>query len=194
MKNFINWGLKVRKDRSRNYYSVWENLKTTRLDLGEEVKLPYGESEFYDIGVTERCNAMCNFCYVSADSGKQDYRDICETWKSWMASFPEDTPVDLENDPVFNKLKYPSERAGIMNNYLFLNTNYVIVRKKQPYNFENDINGYIVKRAGFNSPQVFIPFEATSALSSLGSIKEVMTDDSVRRPRKRIEILKDNNE
>ena len=46
-----------------------------------------------------------------------------------------------------------------MNNYLFLNTNYVIVRKKQPDDFENDINGYIVKRAGFNSPQVFIPLE-----------------------------------
>ena len=37
MKNFINWGLKVRKDKSRNYYSVWENLETVRLDLGRRI-------------------------------------------------------------------------------------------------------------------------------------------------------------
>ena len=39
--------------------------------------------------------------------------------------------------------------------------------------------------------KVFIPFEATSALGSLGAIKEVMQDEP-RKPRKRIEILKDN--
>ena len=40
--------------------------------------------------------------------------------------------------------------------------------------------------------KVFIPFEATSALGSLGAIKEVMQDEP-RKPRKRIEILKDDN-
>ena len=104
MKNFINWGLKIRKDNTRNYYSVWENLKTVRLDLGEEIKLPYERSEFYDVGITERCNAMCDFCYVSADSGKQDYKNICETWKSWINSFPKDTKVDIENDPIFKDI------------------------------------------------------------------------------------------
>lgn len=119
MKNFINWGLKVRKDKSRNYYSVWKNLETVRLDLGEEVKLPYGESEFYDIGITERCNAMCDFCYVSADSGKQDYQDICETWKSWMASFPEDTPIDLKNDPVFKDILSKPDKKNTLEEIKF---------------------------------------------------------------------------
>lgn len=81
MKNFINWGLRIRKDLSRNYYSVWENLKTTRLDLGEEIKLPYERSEFYDVGITEKCNAMCNFCFtpgmkVITSSGEKNIEDI----------------------------------------------------------------------------------------------------------------------
>ena len=67
------------------------------------------EGKVYNLGESINHNyfvegILVHNCYVSADSGKQDYRDICETWKSWMASFPEDTPVDLENDPVFKDI------------------------------------------------------------------------------------------
>lgn len=64
-----------------------------------------------------------------------------------------------ENDPTYNKLKYPTELAGVMNNHLFLNTTYVNVRKRMPDDCGPDINGYIVKTAGFGSPRIFIPLE-----------------------------------
>lgn len=67
MKTFKDFGLRVRKDLDRNYYSLWMGLKTYRMDLGPEIKLPYGESEFFDIGITERCNACCPFC-VTGDT------------------------------------------------------------------------------------------------------------------------------
>lgn len=119
MKNFINWGIRIRKDLSRNYYSVWENLKTTRLDLGEEIKLPYDRSEFNDVGITERCNLACQYCYVSADNTRQDYKNICETWKSWMASFPEDKPVDLEGDEIFRDIIAKPEKTITQEELIF---------------------------------------------------------------------------
>lgn len=98
MKDFKNFGIRIRKDEERNYYAIWNDLQTIRLDLGEEIKLPYERSEFYDVAITERCNAMCDFCYVSADSMKEDFRGICETWKKWINTFPEDTTVKLRED------------------------------------------------------------------------------------------------
>lgn len=81
MKTFRDFGLRIRKDLDRNYYALWMGLKTVRLDLGEEIKLPYGLSEFYDIGVTGRCNACCNFCVtgetkIKTLSGYKEIRDI----------------------------------------------------------------------------------------------------------------------
>lgn len=140
MKNFINWGLRIRKDLSRNYYSVWENLKTTRLDLGEEIKLPYERSEFYDVGITEKCNAMCNFCYVSADNTKQDYPGISETWKNWISTFPEDKKINLEDDEIFKDiLGKPDENTTYeelkfkLKVIWYLKNNFPIVYTEKPY-------------------------------------------------------------
>ena len=97
MKNFTSWGIKIRKDLSKNYYAIWQNLVTTRLDLGDEIPLEPERSEFADIGITSRCNACCPFCYVSASDKGQDYKNIAKTWKKWMATFPEDKPIDVKN-------------------------------------------------------------------------------------------------
>ena len=108
IKDFKDWGIKIRRDPVRNYYSIWYNLKTYRIDLGETVPLPAEEPEFVDVGITEKCNASCPFCYVSAGKNKRDYVDICETWKGWIKSFP--TPLSLKeelrfgNDPVMKDL------------------------------------------------------------------------------------------
>lgn len=139
MKNFINWGLRIRKDLSRNYYSVWENLKTTRLDLGEEIKLPYEKSEFYDVGITEKCNAMCNFCYVSADNTKQDYPGISETWKKWMSTFPEDKEINLDDEIFKDILRKPDKNTTYeelkfkLKVIWYLKNNFPIVYTEKPY-------------------------------------------------------------
>lgn len=98
MKHFASWGIRIRQDIDKNYYSVWNTLKTVRLDLGDVSPLEPHRSEFYDVGITERCNAMCDFCYVEADSTKKDYTSICDIWNRWMSTFPDDKPLDFEND------------------------------------------------------------------------------------------------
>lgn len=97
MKNFNSWGIRIRKDLTKNYYSIWKNLETVRLDLGEIKPLEPSKAEFYDVGITERCNVMCSFCYVDAKSSKQDYQNICETWKRFIETFSEDEPIDFNN-------------------------------------------------------------------------------------------------
>lgn len=114
MKNFASWGVRIRQNKDKNYYSVWNNLETVRLDLGETISLDPERSEFYDVGITERCNAWdyrdgdrvsgCAFCYVKADSTKQDYDNVCEIWKNWMDSFPEDKPLDFKNDEILKDI------------------------------------------------------------------------------------------
>ena len=49
MKNFANWGVRIRKDEKLNYYSIWFNLKTYRLGEGESRELPPTRAEFYDV-------------------------------------------------------------------------------------------------------------------------------------------------
>ena len=104
MNNFKSWGLRVRRDPSKNYYSVWNDLVTTRPDVGEPSPLEPDRSEFYDVGITERCNAGCSFCYVEAGPSKKDYQNICETWRSWMDTFPKDIKINPNTDPIFKKI------------------------------------------------------------------------------------------
>lgn len=120
MKDFRSFGIKIRRDLDRNYYAVWDNLVTTRLDLGgPEVKLPLERSEFYDVGITERCNAGCDFCYVSAGAGGRDYGDIVGTWKSWISTFPEDEAVDYEGDEVWKDIVSPPTKENTAEEILF---------------------------------------------------------------------------
>lgn len=114
MKSFEHWGIKRRAFPELNYNAVWRDLKTVRLGTGKAEALPPEFSEFYDIGITTRCNAgalitrkdpttgeeqpilndkgkkmrhgrPCNFCYVNATDKGEDYLDICKTWEKWMA-------------------------------------------------------------------------------------------------------------
>jgi len=116
MKNFTGWGTKIRRDLSKNYYAIWQNLVTTRLDLGDEIALEPEKSEFMDVGITSRCNACCPFCYVSASDKGLDYKNISRTWKKWMATMPADRLIDpsllSEDDPlkeVFDDKRTPKE-------------------------------------------------------------------------------------
>lgn len=95
-----DWGIRIRK--GPGYYAIWNNLKTVRLDQGEEQPLPPERSEFYDVSLTTRCNSSCPFCYVSASSDGMDAPRPGDTWKSWMSTFPEDK--DASEDPVILEL------------------------------------------------------------------------------------------
>lgn len=56
----------------------------------------------YNIGVEDNNNYFANDilvhnCYVSATKKGIDYPDICETWKKWIATFPEDQVIEGTN-------------------------------------------------------------------------------------------------
>ena len=108
-RSFVDFGLKIREDKSRNYYSIWHNLKTVRLDLGPEIALEPGLSEFYDVGLGTKCNLSCPFCYVSAGSGGEFWNNPSETWKAWMSTLPGDVVVDPKNteDKLIKELLGP---------------------------------------------------------------------------------------
>lgn len=66
MKSFKHFGIKRRIMPEYNYNALWlgKSLKTIRFGEGHAKDLPYLEKEFYDIGVNNRCNAVCPFCLV----------------------------------------------------------------------------------------------------------------------------------
>ena len=81
MKDFTNFGVKIRKFPEYNYHAVWANLKTLRLGEGQAKELPANKSEFYDVSLGTRCNLGCPFCYTSAINDGFIYSDICEKAK-----------------------------------------------------------------------------------------------------------------
>lgn len=69
-----------------NYRALWRNNVTVRFVMeGDDPKyipeLPPEESEFYDVGINDRCDAGCPFCYVSANKNGTDFSGIIKTWK-----------------------------------------------------------------------------------------------------------------
>ena len=101
MKDWTNWGIKMRVFPEHNYRAIWNNLKTIRLGEGVAKELPSDKAEFYDVGINTLCNAECSFCYVSAGKGGINYPDICETWKKWMSTYntTSDKGVTFTNKP-----------------------------------------------------------------------------------------------
>lgn len=87
MKDFRDWGLKVRENKEKNYKALWFNLKTIRVGEGKCEELPIDEKEFYDVAINTACNAGCDFCYVAAGKLGVNYPNICETWKKWIGNF-----------------------------------------------------------------------------------------------------------
>lgn len=102
---FAGWGIKVRKDIRRGYYSIWENLITTRLKVGKEQPLEDNKPEFIDCCINTKCNSACPFCYVAAGIDGINYKGICETWKDWMNTFREDRKItNLGEDEILKEL------------------------------------------------------------------------------------------
>ena len=82
MKDFKNWGVKIRESKENNYKAIWYNLKTIRIGKDKATELAPEFSEFYDVSLGNKCEpGKCNFCYVSSNSDGKFYENICETWK-----------------------------------------------------------------------------------------------------------------
>ena len=89
MKDFKHFGVKRRFFPENNYNAFWFNLKTTRFGEGVAKELSADKAEFYDVSLGTKCNAGCDFCYVSAAENGECYEDICQTWVKWMSLYNE---------------------------------------------------------------------------------------------------------
>lgn len=138
MKDFKHFGLRVRRDFSKNYWSFWYNLTTIRMDIGKTTPLTPERSEFFDIGLGTKCNASCKFCYVSASSKGEHWKNVCDTWNRWMETFPEDTVLPAD-DPVLQDILQKPTKEDLQNinnlrvKMLFRNNAKHIILTEKPY-------------------------------------------------------------
>ena len=63
----------------------------------------------FNIGIKENHTYFVNDvlvhnCYVQADSKKKDYVNICETWERFISTFPEDKPLNFEDDEILKDI------------------------------------------------------------------------------------------
>lgn len=65
--------------KQNNYMAFYHNGKTIRQRFDESkpiTKLEY--PEFYDVAINSKCYAGCNYCYVSAKSTGENYKNIVD--------------------------------------------------------------------------------------------------------------------
>lgn len=102
MKDFKHFGVKRRFFPENNYNAFWFNLKTTRFGDGVAKELEPDKAEFYDVSLGTKCNACCEFCYVSAADNGECYDNVCETWTKWMSMYSENNNNGIiETDKPF---------------------------------------------------------------------------------------------
>ena len=102
MKDFKHFGVKRRFFPEKNYNAFWFNLKTTRFGEGVAKELEPDKAEFYDVSLGTKCNACCEFCYVSAADNGECYDNVCETWTKWMSMYSENNNNGIiETDKPF---------------------------------------------------------------------------------------------
>lgn len=102
MKDFKHFGVKRRFFPENNYNAFWFNLKTTRFGEGVAKELEPDKAEFYDVSLGTKCNACCEFCYVSAADNGECYDNVCETWAKWMSMYSENNNNGIiETDKPF---------------------------------------------------------------------------------------------
>lgn len=135
MKDFTNFGVKVRKFPEYNYHAVWANLKTLRLGKGQAKSLPADCGEFYDVSLGTRCNTSCPFCYTNASSNGIFYTDVVEKAKFFFGNMSDNVkpyqiaigsqgePTIHPSFPEFVKTVY---ELGIVPNYT---TNGIVISR-----------------------------------------------------------------
>ena len=72
-----------------------------------------------------------------------------------------------EQDEVYGKLEYPSKSIAVMDDTLYMNLKYTLVRKRRDTDekWRKDVEGYFISEVGFCRGDVFLPLnEVTNTL------------------------------
>jgi len=110
MKDFSSWGVRIRKFPEYNYHAVWSNLRTLRLGQGQALELPPDKSEFFDIGINNKCNFGCRECYTDAKSTGKNFTDISGKAKFFFGRMPEN---DRPFQAAIGSLGEPTEHQQL---------------------------------------------------------------------------------
>jgi hypothetical protein len=115
---------------------------------------------FYADGKCLRCRSfLAPKCKFGSNSITKGYTSRAAKYYDFKHKY--------EVDEHYNKLKYPSELAAVIDDCLYLNLKFALVRKRTEKDdkWRYDINGYLISEVGFCSGDVFIPLsDATNEL------------------------------
>ena len=110
MKDWRNFGIKVRNFPDKNYRSIWKNLKTIRTGTGVPKELDPMYAEFYDISIGSSCKTgRCPFCYASSNPDDSQNSDIIKSWRYWMRHY---LPDKEENGIIFTEKPFQVAIGG----------------------------------------------------------------------------------
>ena len=107
---------------------------------------------FYADGKCLRCRSfLAPKCKFGSNSVTRGYTSRAAKYYDFKRKY--------QKDEYYNKLHYPSELAAMIDDYLYLNLEYTLVRKRTEKDdaWRNDVNGYLISEVGFCSGDVFFP-------------------------------------
>lgn len=107
---------------------------------------------FYADGKCLRCRSfLAPTCKFGSNSINKGYTRRAAKYYDFKRKY--------QKDEYYNKLHYPSELAAMIDDYLYLNLKYTLVRKRTEKDdaWRNDVNGYLISEVGFCSGDVFFP-------------------------------------
>lgn len=126
--------------------------KETPLEADEIYCDRSDKCSFYAEGKCLRCRS---FLSPTCKFGKNV---VAKGYTSRAAKYY-DFKSKYKGDAQYSKLNYPSELAAIIDDYLYLNLEFTLVRKRteKDEKWRKDINGYLISEKGFCSGDIFIP-------------------------------------
>lgn len=115
---------------------------------------------FYADGKCLRCRSfLAPKCKFGSNSVTRGYTSRAAKYYDFKQKY--------QKDELYNKLHYPSELAAVIDDVLYMNLKFTLVRKRAEKDdaWRKDINGYLISEVGFCSGDVFIPIsDATNEL------------------------------
>jgi hypothetical protein len=107
---------------------------------------------FYADGKCLRCRSfLAPKCKFGSNSVIRGYTSRAAKYYEFKHKY--------QSDALYNKLNYPSELAAVIDDVLYMNLKYTLVRKRTEKDkaWERDTNGYLISETGFCSGDVFLP-------------------------------------
>ena len=121
-KSLENKSIKVKESPKYNYLVLFDKTSECILKFGkpgeENKELP---SEIYEVAINNKCHGGYPWYYSEINSKGENYKDILETWDTWIQSLPESSkpfsiiigsigePTEHPDFPKFLEAVYKSE-------------------------------------------------------------------------------------